>query len=144
MFLHNSQFKQLSKSRWIQVYFILVILQTLLSIPILVKTLLNAKNINQTLPPDESIRYQDALFGDKLMKKEYKIIYENILFIVYEVWRLWILTDGVKYQKCATSPYGCTNYPFIFFLDCPFKFFDHFGLSLVFIVFLYIQCHGNY
>ncbi|KAI9344748.1 hypothetical protein BD770DRAFT_397419 [Pilaira anomala] len=95
-------FKQLSKSRWIQVYFVLVILQTLLSIPILVKTLLNAKNINQTLPLDASIRYQDALFGDELMIKEYKIVYENILFIVYEVWRIWILTDGIVHLNSLT------------------------------------------
>ena len=38
---------------------------------------------------------KNTIFGNYLTAKGYKIIYENVLFIVFEVWRLWALTDGV-------------------------------------------------
>ncbi|KAG2236072.1 hypothetical protein INT48_006088, partial [Thamnidium elegans] len=95
-------FKQLSKSKWIKIYFALVIIQTILSIPILVKTLVNTEDVRKTLPTNPSAEYSDALFGNYLITKEYKIIYENVLFIVYEVWRLWILTDGIVHLNSLT------------------------------------------
>lgn len=92
----TSQFEQLQKSRWIQIYFGLVILQTVLSVPILVKTLLNTDLIIhhsvETFDTDK-----DNLFGSDFVSKGYRVIYENSLFIAYETWRLWILTDGVFY-----------------------------------------------
>ncbi|GAA5806765.1 hypothetical protein MFLAVUS_000113 [Mucor flavus] len=95
-------FKQLSKSKWIKIYFALVIIQTILSIPILVKTLVNTEDVRRTLPINQSTDYADTLFGNYLITKEYKIIYENVLFIVYEVWRLWILTDGIVHLNSLT------------------------------------------
>ncbi|KAI9273440.1 hypothetical protein EDC94DRAFT_194882 [Helicostylum pulchrum] len=95
-------FKQLSKSKWFKIYFTLVIIQTILSIPILVKTLVNTEGVRKTLPINKSTDYADALFGNYLIAKEYKIIYENVLFIVYEVWRLWILTDGIVHLNSLT------------------------------------------
>ncbi|KAI8638936.1 hypothetical protein BD408DRAFT_422324 [Parasitella parasitica] len=99
-------FKQLSKSRWIQVYFALVIVQTLLSIPVLIKTLVNTEDVMQntnhtqddlSLPDD-----RNAIFGNYLTAKGYKIIYENVLFIAFEIWRLWTLTDGIVHLNSLT------------------------------------------
>lgn len=79
-----------------------MIIQTVLSIPILVKTLINTEGVNQiddsATIEDETATLQEknTIFGDYLTAKGYKIIYENVLFIVYETWRLWILTDGVN------------------------------------------------
>jgi hypothetical protein len=112
-----SQFKQLSKSRWIQVYFSLVILQTILSIPILVKTLINTEMINKALADTSQPSAEEdrrTVFGISLTAKGYKIIYENVLFIIFEIWRLWTLTDGVKYTKRAFLYYFSPWY----FLDC--------------------------
>ncbi|KAG2211429.1 hypothetical protein INT46_004717 [Mucor plumbeus] len=99
-------FKQLSKSRWIQLYFILVIIQTLLSIPILIKTLLNTEDLTQITADtkDDSSLLDDknTIFGNYLTAKGYKIIYENVLFIVFEVWRLWALTDGIVHLNALT------------------------------------------
>lgn len=52
---------------------------------------------NTTDAQDDSSLLDDknTIFGNYLTAKGYKIIYENVLFIVFEVWRLWILTDGV-------------------------------------------------
>ncbi|KAL9556755.1 hypothetical protein MBANPS3_001736 [Mucor bainieri] len=99
-------FKQLSKSRWIQFYFTLVIIQTLLSIPILIKTLFNTNHLTSrtTLAKDESLLVDErnAIFGDYLTAKGYKIIYENVLFIAFELWRLWVLSDGIVHLNALT------------------------------------------
>lgn len=108
-----SQFKQLSKSRWIQICFSLVILQTILSVPILLKTLKNTDTVNKDSENTDTTDDNHAIFGSNLTAKGYKIIYENILFIVFEVWRLWTLTDGVSIQN-EISLYGSSSWHFFF------------------------------
>lgn len=72
-----------------------MILQTVLSVPILVKTLLNTEFINHNTEEILDGENKDALFGSEFNSKGHRVIYENVLFIAYETWRLWMLTDGV-------------------------------------------------
>ncbi|KAI8076679.1 uncharacterized protein B0P05DRAFT_135366 [Gilbertella persicaria] len=93
-------FKQISKSRWIQFYFALVIVSTILTVSILIKTLANTNRINQN---QEAEAIDDNYeFSVYLTAKGYKIVYENILFIVFEVWRIWCLTDGIVHLNSLT------------------------------------------
>lgn len=84
-----------------------MIIQTLLSIPILTKTLLNTNYLTSTTSAieDESSLVDDrnTIFGNYLTAKGYKIIYENVLFIAFELWRLWTLTDGVCIPYCIVQ-----------------------------------------
>ncbi|KAG2211647.1 hypothetical protein INT47_008744, partial [Mucor saturninus] len=95
-------FEQLQKSRWIQIYFGLVILQTVLSVPILVKTLRNTEYINNHTEEILDKENKDALFGSYFDLKGHRVIYENVLFIAYETWRLWMLTDGIVHLNSLT------------------------------------------
>lgn len=95
-------FKQLKRSRWILIYFSLVIIQTILSIPILVKTLINTENVEAYDATPYDPAFKNTIFDQSLMYKEYKILYENIFFIFYETWRIWILIDGIVHLNSLT------------------------------------------
>ncbi|KAL9560102.1 hypothetical protein PS6_000436 [Mucor atramentarius] len=69
-------------------------------------TLLNTNSLTSRAASikDESTLIDDrnTIFGDYLTAKGYKIIYENVLFIAFEVWRLWTLTDGIVHLNVLT------------------------------------------
>lgn len=59
------------------------------------------------------------MLGINLTAKGYKIVYENILFIIFEAWRLWTLTDGVtihNFMKRISS--NDAKILILVFLDC--------------------------
>ncbi|CEP11837.1 hypothetical protein [Parasitella parasitica] len=59
-----------------------------------------------TCPNQDTCEYggcdRNTIFGNYLTAKGYKIIYENVLFIAFEVWRLWTLTDGIVHLNSLT------------------------------------------
>jgi hypothetical protein len=81
-----------------------------------VKTLINTEVVNQiennsAVEDEPLLQEEGTIFGDFLTSKGYKIIYENVLFIIYETWRLWILTDGVIIKNmlvCGTMAKAVT------------------------------------
>ncbi|OBZ87801.1 hypothetical protein A0J61_04150 [Choanephora cucurbitarum] len=94
-------FKQTSKSRWIQLCLVFAIISAISTIPIMIKVLLNTNEINSHsgLIPDKSTT---SNFSDTLVLKGNKIVYENSLFIAFEFWRLWCLTDGIIHLNSLT------------------------------------------
>ncbi|KAI8368021.1 hypothetical protein EDC96DRAFT_506080 [Choanephora cucurbitarum] len=93
-------FKQTSKSRWIQLCLVFAIILAISTIPIMIKVLLNTNEINShnLFIPDEST----SNFSEILAFKGNKIVYENSLFIAFEFWRLWCLTDGIVHLNSLT------------------------------------------
>lgn len=77
-----------------------MILQIVLSIPILFKTLVNTENVSEAAIEADIQQHEDIndhlIFGTDIAVKGYKVIYENCLFIAFEAWRFWVLIDGVK------------------------------------------------
>lgn len=90
-------------------YFVLVIIQVVLSIPILFKTLVNTENVALSVESGQQDENSNLIFGADLAVKGYKVIYENSLFIAFEAWRLWVLIDGVKYQTNINNHYICVT-----------------------------------
>ncbi|KAI8375798.1 hypothetical protein BD560DRAFT_391930 [Blakeslea trispora] len=94
-------FKQISKSKWIQLCFAFAVLSAISTISIMIKVLLNTRTISQRHGPMPDEATQMAL-GERVILKGDKITYENSLFIAFELWRLWCLTDGIVHLNSLT------------------------------------------
>lgn len=86
----------------------LALLQILVTIPVLIVALVIVETqFPQWAPPlrsDSPI----ILFGNP----RFQVHIENIWFIVYEIWKLWLAIDGVTWYSCIMDPLR-TRDPFL-------------------------------
>ncbi|KAL1926071.1 hypothetical protein VTP01DRAFT_6108 [Rhizomucor pusillus] len=89
--------KRIASSPWSKLFLFIGIVQILVTIPILVTTLVRietdvqAKVVADTNDPRVY-----------LLDKVVRVRIENIWFILYEIWRLWIVTDGIIHFNSLT------------------------------------------
>lgn len=86
------------ESKWSKRFILLALLQVAITIPILIATLVKVEtNPIHDAPlldqePDDSTDY----LRSRLRDKTDRVRFENIWFIVYELWRLGLMLDGVR------------------------------------------------
>jgi hypothetical protein len=68
----------------------MAILQVVISLVLLIPAFVNVKRI-------PSVPLNSDLSTDQYSDKAFKVSGECIMFIVYELWRLWLAIDGVKH-----------------------------------------------
>lgn len=91
LLLMSLQRSRILANRWTKSFLFLVVLQVLISLPILIIVSLNVMD-----------------YGDMDAETHVKVQHvrlEVIWFILFELWRLWLVIDAVSFTKIASSPF---------------------------------------
>lgn len=86
------------ESKWSKRFILLALLQVLITIPILIATLVNVETspIQDTPMLDQEPNESTDYLRLRLRDKNDRVRFENIWFIVYELWKLGLMLDGVS------------------------------------------------
>lgn len=86
------------ESKWSKRFILLALLQVLITIPILIATLVKVESspIQDTLELDQEPNDSTDYLRLRLRDKTDRVRFENIWFIVYELWKLGLMLDGVS------------------------------------------------
>ncbi|KAJ8659477.1 hypothetical protein O0I10_004842 [Lichtheimia ornata] len=94
----------LLESKWSKRFILLALLQVLITIPILIATLVNVETspIQDTPMLDQEPNESTDYLRLRLRDKNDRVRFENIWFIVYELWKLGLMLDGLIYRNSLT------------------------------------------
>lgn len=86
------------ESKWSKRFIFLALLQVLITIPILIATLVKVEStpIQDTLVLDQEPNDSTDYLRLRLRDKTDRVRFENIWFIVYELWKLGLMLDAVR------------------------------------------------
>ncbi|KAI9248205.1 hypothetical protein BDA99DRAFT_564822 [Phascolomyces articulosus] len=87
--------QRLLESRWSKWFIALALMQVIVTIPILIVTLVKVETSLTMQEPQTDIK-------EYLRDKVVRVRIENIWFIIYELWKLWLVIDGILQANSLT------------------------------------------
>lgn len=96
----------LKKYRWSSAFLLLASLQAICTLALLTPTLDHVRKIYYETKREKTsgnISSADNSEIDELFDKAFKISGEYVMFLVFEVWRVWLAIDGVRKQNKTDS-----------------------------------------
>ncbi|KAI9490229.1 hypothetical protein BDB00DRAFT_838883 [Zychaea mexicana] len=87
--------QRIFETRWSKWFLALALMQVIVTIPILIVTLVKVETSYNMNPPTTDLK-------DYLKDKVVRVRIENIWFIVYELWKLWLVIDGILQANSLT------------------------------------------
>ncbi|KAG2223410.1 hypothetical protein INT45_001716, partial [Circinella minor] len=98
--------ERLFESKWSKWFLALALMQVIVTVPILIVTLIKVEtstHINDIASPEHIFGSSDASsFKNYLRDKVIRVRMENIWFILYEIWKLWLVFDAILQANSLT------------------------------------------
>lgn len=101
-------------SKWTRLFLLLGFLQVMVTIPILIATVIITTDGRERVYSSSSDMRDEIRY---LSNKAVRVRTENIWFILYEVWRVWLVIDGVCVQ--ITNQSSLESYAYVFAFAYP-------------------------
>lgn len=90
------QHKITKKSKWSSLFLLLASFQVIASLALLIPCLVHARKIYYLSVTEYDYLHIHEHTVENTYEKPFKVSGECVMFILFEVWRLWLAIDGVR------------------------------------------------